>query len=130
MAYFLLKTEPSDYNLDLLEKSKTAFWDGVANNLAIKHLKTIQKGDLCFIYHTGNEKAIVGLAKAISLPKEDEAKGWGVDVSFEKRYSKPITLSEIKADKNFEGFDLVRNSRLSVMPVPPPYLEVLLNKYL
>jgi len=131
MTYYLLKSEPNDYSIENLEKDQHTVWDGVRNNLALKHLKEIRKGDMCFIYHTGKEKQIVGLAEAISdayLQIPDVKNTYVVDVMFINRYNNPLTLKEVKSEEAFEGFDLVRLSRLSVMPVVEPYLNLILER--
>lgn len=120
LGYWLLKTEPSEYSYDDLEKSGKTVWDGVTNNLALKHLRSIKKGDSAFIYHTGEEKQVVGIAEVVSEPYPDPKKKpklTVVDIKPKQRLKKPITLAEIKALKEFSSFDLVRLPRLSVMPV-------------
>lgn len=116
MAFWLLKTEPGTYAYDDLVREKKTTWDGVANPGALKHMRAIAKGDRVFIYHTGDEKAVVGIAEATSA-------GYGtptvVDLKPVKKLKRGVTLKEIKADPAFEGFDLVRQARLSAMPVPP-----------
>ena len=96
-------------------------WAGVRNPLAQKHLRSIRKGDRIFYYHTGKEKAVVGVARAIGDAYPDPADAGGkafvVDVAPEKKLRRPVTLAEIKADRAFADFPLVRMSRLSVMPV-------------
>ena len=122
MAYWLLKTEPSDYSFDQLMAEGKTVWDGVGNNLALKHLREMAKGDKAFVYHTGKEKAVVGTAAVASAPYADPAsdddKRAVVDLKAGKKLAAAVTLAAIKADAAFEGFDLVRNSRLSVVPVP------------
>lgn len=122
MAYWLLKTEPDCYNWDDLKRDRKTVWDGVANALALKHIRTMKKGDQAAIYHTGKERAAVGLATIISAPypdpKEDDEKLAVVDIKIDKPLGQPVTLSDFKADPAFEGWDLIRISRLSVVPVP------------
>ena len=102
-------------------KDKKAVWSGVRNPLAQKHLRAIKKGDRIFYYHTGNEKAVVGIAKALTDaypdPDDESGKHVVVDVAPVKRLPRPVTLAEIKANAAFKDFPLVRISRLSVMPV-------------
>jgi len=121
MARWLLKTEPTHYSYADLERDKKAVWDGVSNNLALKHLRGIRKGDEVFIYHTGDEKQLVGIAAVISNPHPDPKEGDPrlavVDIKPKARLKRAVALAEIKADKTFKNFDLVRISRLSVMPV-------------
>ena len=118
---FLVKEEPTHYNFDDFVKDGGATWTGVKNPLAQKHLRSIRKGDTVFYYHTGDEKAVVGIAKAAGDaypdPKDKTGKAHVVDIVPVKRLTRPVTLKEIKADPFFKDFDLVRISRLSVMPV-------------
>jgi predicted RNA-binding protein with PUA-like domain len=118
---WLVKEEPTHYGWDEFVADKKAVWSGVRNALAQKHLRAIEKGDRIFYYHTGNEKAVVGTAKALSAayPDPDDASGKyvAVDIAPVKRLPRPVTLAEIKADAAFKDFPLVRIARLSVMPV-------------
>ena len=118
---WLFKEEPTHYGYDELVKDKKAVWSGVKNPLAQKHLRSVKKGDQIFYYHTGDEKSVVGIAKALgdAYPDPDDATGkaYVVNVGPVKRLSRPVTLKEIKADAWFKDFALVRISRLSVMPV-------------
>ena len=122
MSHWLLKTEPSDYAYDDLVRDKRTVWDGVGNALALQHIRKISAGDLCFIYHTGNEKAVVGIAKVIKAPYSDPAgddsKMTVIDLKPMRKLANPVTLAQIKTDPAFQGWDLIRNSRLSAMPVP------------
>jgi predicted RNA-binding protein with PUA-like domain len=119
--HWLLKTEPSTYSYADLERDKKAVWDGVSNALALKHLRSMKRGDLAFIYHTGDEKQIVGIAEVTSDaypdPKENEARLVVVDLKPRERLKRPVTLAEVKALSEFRDFELVRMGRLSVMPV-------------
>jgi predicted RNA-binding protein with PUA-like domain len=119
--YWLCKQEPSTYNLARLEKDGATVWDGVHNNLALKHIRSMKKGDLAFFYHSGDEKQIVGIMQITSdpypNPKEKDSRYVVVDVKFKKRLSRPVTLAEIKGHKMFGDWELLRISRLSVMPV-------------
>jgi predicted RNA-binding protein with PUA-like domain len=119
--YWLLKTEPGTYSYDNLERERKVMWDGVANALALKHLRSMRRGDLAFIYHTGDEKQIVGIAEVASDPypdpKQDDSKLVVVDLKPRNRLPRAVTLAEIKAAKEFAEFALVRIGRLSVMPV-------------
>ena len=121
MNYWLLKSDPDDYSYDDLAKDGKAVWDGVSNNFALQHLRKIKKGDLLLIYHTGDEKAIVGLAVAASNPypdpNGDNEKLTVIDIKAKKRVKRALTLSEIKQLPEFTDFPLVRLPRLSVMPV-------------
>jgi predicted RNA-binding protein with PUA-like domain len=118
---WLVKEEPTHYGFDALVKDKKAVWSGVRNALAQKYLRAIRKGDRIFYYHTGDEKAVVGIAKALSgaYPDPEDASGKyvAVDVAPVRRLPRPVTLAEIKADPAFRDCPLVRIARLSVMPV-------------
>ncbi len=118
---WLFKEEPSTYSFDALVKDGKTSWSGVRNPLAQKHLRATRKGDRIFYYHTGNEKAIVGIARAVGNAYDDPADATGklgaVDIAPVKKLARPVTLAEIKADAAFRTFPLVRISRLSVMPV-------------
>ncbi len=120
--HWLLKTEPSTYSYADLERDKKAVWDGVSNALALKHLRSMKRGDLAFVYHTGDEKQIVGIAEVMSDPYPDPKQKDArlvvvVDLKPRERLARPVTLSEVKADAEFRDFELVRIGRLSVMPV-------------
>ena len=116
-----MKEEPDNYSYDQLERDRRTVWAGVKNPLAQKHLRTIRKGDRIFYYHTGKEKAVVAIAKALGDaypdPKDGAGKLFVVDVAPEQKLARPVTLAEIKADAAFASFPLVRMARLSVMPV-------------
>ena len=118
---WLFKTEPSAYSFQQLQKDKRTVWDGVKNNLALKHLSGIKKGDWVSIYHTGDEKAAVGIARALSSaypdPGKKDPKLFVVDIEPVKALSRPVTLAEMKANSKLKNFDLARLPRLSVMPV-------------
>ena len=118
---WLLKTEPSCYSFVQLQKERKAVWDDVRNPTALKNLNQVAKGDLCFIYHTGNEKAVVGIARALGPAYPDPNKGDPrlvvVELEPVKALPRPVTLKEIKGSPRFKGWDLVRLPRLSVMPV-------------
>ncbi len=119
--YWLLKTEPSTYSYDDLERDRKGVWDGVGNPVALKHLRAMAVGDECFVYHTGSEKQIVGIARVTKAaypdPKQSDPKLVVVDLVPVKRVARPVTLSEAKASAVFAGSDLVRLPRLSVMPI-------------
>ncbi|HEY7734558.1 MAG TPA: EVE domain-containing protein [Nitrososphaera sp.] len=121
MAYWLFKQEPSSYSYTDLERDGRTTWDGVKNNLALKHLRTVRKGDKALFYHTGEEKQAVGMIEITSDPYPDhkDKSLVVVDVKPTGRLAKPITLGQIKGDPAFADWELVRISRLSVMPVPP-----------
>lgn len=121
MARWLFKQEPSCYGLDDLERDGSTDWDGVVNALARKNLRQAKPGDRVFFYHTGKEKAIVGEMKVVGKPMVDDQSedpnAVVVKVKFVRRFENPVTLSAIKAEKALASWDLVRMSRLSVVPV-------------
>jgi predicted RNA-binding protein with PUA-like domain len=118
---WLFKEEPSNYSFEAFVKDKRTTWSGVKNPVAQRNLRAIKKGDQVFYYHTGDEKQIVGTARALgdAYPDPDDKAGKAhvVDIGPVKKLARPVTLKEIKADPFFKDFDLVRISRLSVMPV-------------
>lgn len=128
MASFLFKTEPSEFSFQDLAKKGRATWDGVTNAAALIHLRSITKGDTVYIYHTGDEKAVVGVARALGGAFEDPKRPGKtpegkprfavVDLAPIGPVTSPVTLAAIKADPRFAEFALVKQSRLSVMPVP------------
>lgn len=130
--YWLVKQEPTSYSFDTLEKEGKAVWDGVHNNLALKHINGMKKGDQAFFYHSGDEKQIVGILEVISNPypnpKEKDKRFVVVDVKYKKRLKRPVTLAEIKKEKKFKDWELLRISRLSVMPVPKEIWDKILEK--
>jgi predicted RNA-binding protein with PUA-like domain len=128
MATVLLKTEPGEYAFADLVREKRAAWTGVTNNTALMHLRRMREGDEALIYHTGDERAIVGLAAVTGNPYQDPAQP-GLNAKGEPRFAvvdivpckgapRPLSLATLKADRRFAGFDLLRLPRLSVMPVP------------
>jgi predicted RNA-binding protein with PUA-like domain len=120
--YWLVKTEPSSYSYDDLTREQTAVWDGVKNPVAIRNLKSMHPGDQVFVYHTGDEKAVVGWATVISAPYPDpkHPKLVAIDLKAHRRLPRPVTLAQIKADKTFADLPIVRQGRLSVSPVTAP----------
>jgi predicted RNA-binding protein with PUA-like domain len=118
---WLLKTEPGDYSWDALEKAGRARWDGVRNPAALRNLATMKLGDRVLVYHTGNEKAVVGLAEVVRAaypdPKYPDGKLLVVDVEAKARLARPVTLAELKALAVFRDSPLVRQGRLSVVPI-------------
>jgi predicted RNA-binding protein with PUA-like domain len=118
---WLFKEEPTSYSFDALVRDKRTVWSGVKNPLAQKHLHAIRRGDRIWYYHTGNEKAVIGSAKALgdAYPDPDDKTGKHavVDIAPVGKLPRPVTLAEIKAEPAFKTFPLVRIARLSVMPV-------------
>ena len=121
MAHWLVKEEPEHYGYHQLERDRKTVWAGVRNPLAQKHLRGMRRGDKVFYYHTGKQKAVVGVAKVTSdaYPDPDDPDGTlhVVDLAPDAALPQPVTLAAIKADAAFADFALVRMSRLSVMPV-------------
>lgn len=118
---WLFKEEPSNYSYDDLTRDGRTSWTGVRNPVAQKHLRAVQKGDRIFFYHTGNEKAVVGIAKAAGPsypdPADKDGRLYAADVVPVRKLPQPVTLAAIKADRSFASFALTRIPRLSVMPV-------------
>ena len=118
---WLFKEEPTHYSYDDLVRDGKTSWTGVKNPLAQKHLRSVQKGDRIFFYHTGDEKAVVGIARAAGAaypdPADQSGKLYAVDVEPVKKLKQPVTLATIKAEKAFAELPLVRMPRLSVMPI-------------
>ncbi len=126
MNYWLVKTEPDSYSWNDLVKDKKTVWDGIRNFQARSNLKKMEKGDTVFVYHTGDEKAIIGMATvskaAYPDPKDPE---WVViELSAGKPLKNPVTLAQIKKDKRLTDMVLVRASRLSVQPVKPSEFDL------
>jgi predicted RNA-binding protein with PUA-like domain len=123
MSFWLLKSEPDNYSYADLERDGATIWDGVANNTALMHIRTMQPGDLALIYHTGDQRQAVGLAEITSAPYADPQAGDPklvvVDLRPLRRLPQPVTLAAVKADPAFADFALVRQGRLSVVPVTP-----------
>lgn len=118
ISYWLLKTEPNDYSWTDLCREKEAIWDGVKAPAAIKNIKEMKPGDLAFIYHTGKERAIIGIAKIVSSPYlNPETNELVFKLAPVEKLPKDVTLKQIKESGMFADWDLVRLPRLSVMPV-------------
>ena len=122
-SLWLLKTEPGNYSYADLERDGATVWDGVSSNATLLHLRKMRPGDMALIYHTGDERQAVGLAEITSAPYADPRAGDPklvvVDVRPLRRLARPVTLAQVKADTSFAGFALVREGRLSVVPVTP-----------
>ena len=131
MNYWLIKTEPNCYSFDDLVREKRTRWDGVTNNGAPKCMREVKKGDRAFVYNTGTDKRIAGTAEVVKAPypdpEADDDKIVVFDVKPLKPLKKPVTLAEIKKDKRFADFELVKFSRLAVMPVSPERWDLLLT---
>ena len=118
---WLFKEEPENYSYDNLAKDGRTSWTGVRNPVAQRNLRSVKKGDSIFFYHTGKEKAVVGIARAAGAaypdPKDKDGKFYAVDIEPVRKLKNPVTLAAIKGDKAFASFVLTRVPRLSVMPV-------------
>ncbi len=131
MAYFLAKTDPETYSLAQLERDVKTVWDGVTNPQAVRAIGSMRPGDKVFIYHSGANSAVVGLARVLSDPRPDpkNPKSAVVDIEFARRLDPPVTLAEIKQSKRFDDWALVRQGRLSTMPAPDEFVEWMRKKF-
>lgn len=131
MAYFLAKTDPETYSIDQFEREQRTVWDGVRNAQAVIVIKSMQPDDEVLIYHSQGEKAIVGLAKVISAPRQDahDPKSWVVEMEFQRRLAHTVSLREIKATHLFDDWSLIRQSRLSTMSVPEAFIHWLQEQH-
>ncbi|MBK7926926.1 MAG: EVE domain-containing protein [Bryobacterales bacterium] len=131
MNYYLAKSDPEEYALNDLERDQKTTWDGVKNPQALQAIRAMQPGDLVFFYHSGGQSSVVGLAKVASAPRPDpkNEKLAIIDLAFLARLDPPTTLAEVKAEPQFADFLLVRNSRLSTMPVPPNFVAWMRKRY-
>ena len=132
MNYWLLKCEPNhDYSYQDLENDGQTYWDGVTNNWALKFIREVKKGDKAFIYHTGKERCVAGIANVVSNPYPDlqaNNEKWVVfDITPNKAIQNPVTLKQIKEDGRFDELHLVKFGRLSVMPVSKEYWDMILE---
>ena len=125
MGYFLAKTDPETYSIDQLERERKTVWDGVTNPQAVRAIREMRPGDKVFIYHSGGNSAIVGLARVASEPRADpkNPKSAVVDLEFVRRLDPQVTLSEIKQSKKFDDWALVRQGRLSTMAAPDSFVD-------
>jgi predicted RNA-binding protein with PUA-like domain len=123
-----VKSEPDTFSWDDLVRDKKTVWDGVRNFQARNNLKNMKKGDLAFFYHTGEDKAIVGIGKIIKegYPEPKDNNWIAVDIAPDKKLKKPVTLAQIKADKRLVNMVLVKASRLSVQPVKAEEFDLIL----
>jgi predicted RNA-binding protein with PUA-like domain len=130
-TFFLLKTEPGDYSFDDLERDGGTVWDGVHNFTALRSMRDAVEGDLALIYHTGRERAAVGIARIVSDPypdpQDDDPRFVVFDVEPVERLERPVPLSEVKGDPAFDEFELVTQGRLSAMIVPPELWDRILE---
>jgi predicted RNA-binding protein with PUA-like domain len=130
MAYFLAKTDPDTYSIDDLKRDGTTEWDGVRNPAAVNAIKAMKPGDTVVIYHTGDDKSVVGLAKVVSDPRPDpkDDRSWVADFQYVQHATRSITLREIKESHQFDDWALVRMGRLSTMEAPIEFWEWLQDK--
>jgi predicted RNA-binding protein with PUA-like domain len=131
MTYFLAKTDPETYSIDDLEKQKTTPWDGVTNPQAVRAIRDMRPGDKVFIYHSGGQTGVVGLARVVSEPRSDpkNAKSAVADFEFLTRLDPSVTLAEIKQSKQFDDWALVRQGRLSTMVAPEKFVDWMRKKF-
>ena len=131
MNYWLLKSEPSTWSWDDQSKVKKEMWDGVRNYQARNNLMKMKKGDLCFFYHSVNEKSIVGIVEIVKESYPDPTDKIGrfvvVDVKAIKKLKNPVTLGKIKQNKKLQNIALVKQSRLSVMPLKKNEWDILIK---
>ena len=131
MNHWILKTDADVYPFDQLERDRKAVWDGVSNAVALKHIRSMAPGDPVLIYHSGQGKELVGLARVSSAPypdpKQKDPKLSVVDIEVQGRLPRTVSLSTIKADPAFADLALVRMPRLSVIPVPEAQWKKLLG---
>lgn len=131
MKYWLVKSEPGAYSWDDLVKLGRDHWDGVRNYQARNNLKEMKEGDEVLFYHSVTEKQVVGIARVVKEyyqdPTTDDERWVVVDLVPVRRLERPVTLEQIKADERLKGFALIKNSRLSVMPVDPAHYQIILD---
>jgi len=131
MKYYLAKTEPDTYSIGDLEREKQTTWDGVKNPQAVRAILSMQPGDRLFLYHSGGESAVVGLAKLLSAGRPDpkNPKSAVVEVGFLSRLDPPTSLAEVKQSGLFQDWALVRQARLSTMAAPEEFVEWMRKRY-
>lgn len=131
MAYWLLKTEPSVYSWDDLVRDRRTVWDGISNNAALLHMRKARPGDLALLYHTGGERRAMGMAQIVSAaypdPKEKDPKLLVVDVEARDALAVPVELAQVKSRREFAGSPLVREGRLSFVPLTPAQWKAFLS---
>lgn len=125
MTYFLAKTDPDSYSIDDLKRDGTTVWDGVRNPHAVNVIKTMRPGDTVIIYHSQDDKAVVGLATVVSEPRPDtnDERSWVADFQYVRHAKRSVTLREIKESHRFDDWALVRMGRLSTMTAPDAFWE-------
>jgi predicted RNA-binding protein with PUA-like domain len=131
MKYWLVKSEPHTYSFDEMKKDKKTFWDGVKNYQARNFMKEMKKGDIALFYHSGKDRQVVGEVEIVKEhyqdPTTDDDRWVAVDVKYKKTLKNPVSLSDIKDRKTLAEMHLVRNSRLSVMPVTKKEYEMIIR---
>ena len=125
MTYYLAKSEPGTYSIDDLERDGRTVWDGVTNPQALRAIRAMSPGDTVFIYHSGKEAAVVGMARVVSPPRDDpkNPKSAVVELEYAGRVAPPVTLAEVKGSGKFADWALVRQSRLSTMAAPESFVQ-------
>ncbi|MBI3208522.1 MAG: EVE domain-containing protein [Candidatus Solibacter usitatus] len=131
MDFFLAKTDPDTYSIVRFAQEQKTCWDGVSNPQALRAIRQMKPGDLVFIYHSGREAGICGMAKVISFPREDTRtpKLSVIDLEFVTMLDPPMTLKEIKDSGEFDDWSLVKQARLSTMTAPPKFVAMMRKKY-
>ncbi len=131
MKYFLAKTDPETYSIDQLERDKKTAWDGVSNPQAVRAIKEMRPGDKVFVYHSGGQSGVVGLARVASEPRLDprNPKSAVADFEYVGRLEPAVTLAEIKQSKLFDDWALVRQGRLSTMAAPEKFVGWMRKKF-
>lgn len=131
MNYWLVKSDPETYSLDNLKQDKSTTWDGVRNAQARNYLKQMKKGDKVFVYHSSNEKSIVGVTEVekeyFQDPTTDDTRWVAVNLKYKKKFKNPLNLNLIKKTKGLENIPLLKQSRLSVMPISLTEAEIILE---
>jgi len=131
MPYFLAKTDPETYSIEQFAAEGRTTWDGVTNAQAVNVIKTMRPKDRVFIYHSGGESAVVGLARVVSAPRPDPANGksWVVDLEYLRPFDPPVTLKGMKATGLFNQWALIRQGRLSTMAAPEEFADWMKARY-
>jgi predicted RNA-binding protein with PUA-like domain len=131
MKHYLAKTEPTVYSIDDLERDRKTVWDGVTNPQAVKSIRAMQPGDRVFLYHSGDVRAVVGIANVLSEGRADAGnpKSAVVDLAYAGRLDPPTSLADIKQSGRFDGWALVRQSRLSTMEAPDEFVQWMRARY-